>query len=269
VPEIAPRQLILTLYGLYARDEHNWLSVNAVVRMMGDLGVDSAGVRSSISRLKRRGVLESLKFGSTAGYSLSDQTLELLREGDVRIFSRQRASESDGLALAVFSVPEAEREKRHTLRTVLSGMGFGTVSPGVWVAPGVVHDEAVRTLERRGLAPYVDVFRARYEGFSTLQDRMARWWDLDSIQSEYTAFIERYSTAKVRWKSSADGPRTAFEVYVPMLTEWRRLPYLDPGLPLSLLPRNWSGSRANDLFADLDALLRTPAREHALATIHS
>ena len=58
MPEPAPRQLILSLYGLYARDEHNWLSVSAVVRLMGDLGVDSAGVRSSISRLKRRGVLQ-------------------------------------------------------------------------------------------------------------------------------------------------------------------------------------------------------------------
>src|SRR4051794_31726171 len=87
MPDLAPRQLILTLYGLYARDEHNWLSVASVVQLLSDLDAEPAGVRSSISRLKRRGVLESLKVDGTAGYRLSDSALEVLREGDTRIFS--------------------------------------------------------------------------------------------------------------------------------------------------------------------------------------
>ncbi|TQL91152.1 PaaX family transcriptional regulator [Pseudonocardia kunmingensis] len=267
--EIAPRQLILTLYGLYARDEHNWMSVSSVVRLMGDLGVDSAGVRSSISRLKRRGVLLAMKAGSAAGYALSESALEVLREGDVRIFDRRRARASEGFLLVVFSIPESEREKRHILRTTLSGMGFGTAAPGVWVAPGHLRDEVARTLERRGLSPYVDLFSARHEGFSSLCRQVAQWWDLDSINAEYGDFLERFSDAESRWKGSDDGTRTAFEIYVPMLTVWRRLPYLDPGLPPDLLPDGWLGGRAADLFGDLDALLRTPAREHAVTTIRA
>ncbi|OZM76764.1 PaaX family transcriptional regulator C-terminal domain-containing protein [Pseudonocardia sp. MH-G8] len=267
--EIAPRRLILTLYGLYARDEHNWMSVSSVVRLMGDLGVDSTSVRSSVSRLKRRNVLRSMKSGSAAGYALSDSALEVLREGDVRIFDRRQARESDGFVLVVFSIPESEREKRHTLRTTLSGMGFGTAAPGVWVAPGHLREEVGRTLERRGLSSYVDLFMARHDGFSSLRRQVAGWWDLDSINAEYGEFLARFSDAQTRWKRSEDGTRTAFEIYVPMLTVWRRLPYLDPGLPLELLPEGWNGGRAAGLFSDLDALLRTPAREHALTTIHS
>jgi phenylacetic acid degradation operon negative regulatory protein len=267
--EPAPRQLILTLYGLYARDEHNWLSVSAVVRLMGDLGVDSAGVRSSISRLKRRGVLQAMKMDGAAGYALSDDALELLREGDVRIFSRQRAVEADGLVMVVFSIPESERDKRHQLRSTLVSMGFGTVSPGVWVAPGLLHDEVARTLEHQGLAPFVDLFRARYDGFGSLRDRVGEWWDLPAIEKEYAEFLAKYAGAHARWKASAAASRTAFETYVAMLTDWRRLPYLDPGLPLELLPPGWNGSKAAELFADLDALLRNPAREYAFTTIHA
>jgi phenylacetic acid degradation operon negative regulatory protein len=269
VAEIAPRRLILTLYGLYARDEHNWMSVSSVVRLMGDLGVDSAGVRSSISRLKRRGVLQSMKSGSAAGYALSESALEVLREGDVRIFDRRRARVSDGFVLVVFSIPESEREKRHTLRTTLSGMGFGTAAPGVWVAPGHLREEVGRTLERRGLSSYVDLFMAHHEGFSPLCRKVSQWWDLDSINARYGDFLARFSDAHARWKGAEDGTRAAFEIYVPMLTVWRRLPYLDPGLPPELLPEGWLGGRAADLFGDLDALLRTPAREHALTTIHA
>jgi phenylacetic acid degradation operon negative regulatory protein len=53
-----------------------------------------------------------------------------------------------------------------------------------------------------------------------------------------------------------------------MLTQWRRLPYRDPGLPLRLLPPGWSGETACVLFDDLNRLLSAPAREHATQIIH-
>ena len=47
-----------------------------------------------------------------------------------------------------------------------------------------------------------------------------------------------------------------------MLTDWRRLPYLDPGLPAELLPDGWIGIRAADLFFALRSLLEEPARAY-------
>lgn len=54
-----------------------------------------------------------------------------------------------------------------------------------------------------------------------------------------------------------------------MLTQWRRLPYRDPGLPLQLLPPGWSGETARVLFDDLNNALSGSAREHAMNVIHS
>ena len=116
----APRQLILSLYGLYAREEGDWLSVASLIALMADLGADSAAVRSSVSRLKRRGVLEAARRDGQAGYALSRRLLEVLREGDHRIWSRPRATAADGWLVLVFSVPESERERRHALRSLLS-----------------------------------------------------------------------------------------------------------------------------------------------------
>ena len=86
-------QLILTIFALYGREEGNWLSVAAIVALMADLGADGQAVRSSVSRLKRRGVLDGERRGSAAGYSLTAPTLEVLAEGDVRIFERPRATD--------------------------------------------------------------------------------------------------------------------------------------------------------------------------------
>jgi phenylacetic acid degradation operon negative regulatory protein len=54
----------------------------------------------------------------------------------------------------------------------------------------------------------------------------------------------------------------AFAEYVRVLTDWRQLPYLDPGLPGELLPDGWIGIRAADLFFALRSLLEEPARAY-------
>ncbi len=255
MPELAPRRLILSLYGLYARPEGNWLSVAALVALMEDLGVDSAAVRSSVSRLKKRGVLEPVRRDGSAGYALSEDALAVLRAGDERIWSRPRATAADGWLVVVFSVPEAEREKRHALRSLLTRLGFGTAAPGVWVAPGTSYDETLAALERQGLAAYTEFFRGDYLGVGDVAARMAQWWDLDALAALYDEFDDTHRPLLGLRNPS---PREAFTAYVPMLTAWRRLPYLDPGLPLEHLPDDWAGVTAGELFTALDERLREP-----------
>jgi phenylacetic acid degradation operon negative regulatory protein len=267
--DIPPRQLITTLYGLYARDEQNWLSVASLVRLMEDLSVDAAAVRSSVSRLKKRDVLRSVRREGRAGYELSPTTLEILREGDARIFTRPRATAADGWLVVVFSVPESEREKRHALRSQLSRLGFGSAAPGVWVAPGTLYDEVVRVLDRRGLTSYTEFFRGDYLGAGDVAARLGEWWDLDEMERRYADFQAEFAPVRARWNGDRPEPGAAFRAYVPMLTAWRRLPYLDPGLPLEHLPGGWAGIQAGELFTGLDRSLRDPAAEHARSILHA
>jgi phenylacetic acid degradation operon negative regulatory protein len=234
---LQPRSLIVTTYGLYAREAGGALAVASLIRLMAELGVDEPAVRSSISRLKRRGLLEPAIVRSGAGYALSDTGRAILREGDRRIFHRPVARLGDGWVLAVFSVPETERQKRHALRSRLTWLGFGTVAAGVWVAPAHVQEEAEEVLERLELTPYVDLFRADYLGFADMRTAIRTWWDLASLQALYDDFIAAYGPVLVRWRRRrGSDPGAAFGDYVRALTEWRRLPFLDPGLPRELLP---------------------------------
>jgi phenylacetic acid degradation operon negative regulatory protein len=264
MPDHSPRHLILTLFGLYARGETDGLSVRSLIALMADLEVDASATRSSVSRLKRRGVLTPARIDGQAGYALSTGAVAVLREGDARIWSRPRASVDDGWLVVVFSVPEAERGKRHELRSQLTRLGFGTAAPGVWVAPGTAYDETLAALERQGLATYTELFRGDYLGSGPAAARVEEWWDLPSIAALYDEFLaEHRPLVRVR---GAD-PARAFTAYVPMLTAWRRFPYLDPGIPLELLPPRWPGVAAGELFESVDARLREPAAAHAHALI--
>lgn len=271
-PQPQPRALIVTIYGLYARDHAGqsggWLSVACLIRLMAGLGADEAAVRSAISRLKQRGVLEPRRAGGAAGYALSERGTQILAEGDRRIFGRPRARLADGWLLAVFSVPEQERGRRHALRSRLTWLGFGTVSAGVWIAPARLAAETRDVLARYGLSGYVDLFTADYLAFGDVREQVGRWWDLARLERLYQEFLDDCGPVLERWRgrrAAADSNGTAFADYVLALTAWRRLPYLDPGLPAELLPADWHGARAAALFAALRARLAARARAHVRA----
>ena len=260
-----PRQLIVTVYGLYSRDAGGWMSVASLVSLLGDLGVDEPAVRSSISRLKRRGILVARRAGGAAGYELSEGAQAILREGDHRIFRRERARRGDGWLLAVFSVPEAERHQRHVLRSELSRLGFGTAAPGVWIAPAYLHEATADMLARLGLTGYADLFRADHLAFGDLAAKVRQWWDLDRTESLACDFVTAYEPMLRGWagRRAASRPHEAFADYIRVLTDWRRLPYLDPGLPAELLPPRWAGAQAAGIFFTLQSRLAGAAAGHA------
>ncbi|WP_082895664.1 PaaX family transcriptional regulator [Rhodococcoides corynebacterioides] len=263
-PEGAPpRSLIVTVFGLYVREFGGWVGVGTLIRLLEPLGVDAQAVRSAVSRLKRRGILVAEKRGTTAGYALSDVAREILALGDRRIFSPPPETGEEWV-MVVFSVPESERKNRHALRTRLSGMGFGNVTSGVWIAPVHLAEDCRLVLARAGLDSYADVFTGGSLLSGEAADRVGQWWNLDELASSYERFVVRVEPLVDRWRAadpSAD-PAGAFADYVRVLTAWRRLPYRDPGLPASLLPESWPGVAARDLFGAVRELLEKPAHAY-------
>jgi phenylacetic acid degradation operon negative regulatory protein len=257
-----PRSLIVSFFGAYGR-ELGWIAVADLVTLLGDLGVDAPAVRSAVSRQKQRGFLEAQQRGGVAGYQLSTEAQEILADGDRRIYQRHIAKLADGWVMAVFSVPEAERHRRHILRSRLARLGFGSAAPGVWIAPAHLTDEARHTLDRLDLTEYVDLFHADYLAYADLRETVLRWWDLGAVQSGYAEFTEQFEDVDTSLTDDA----LAFATYLRALDAWRRMPYRDPGLPAELLPSDWRGARAADVFFDVHDKLRGPGLRHVRSIV--
>jgi phenylacetic acid degradation operon negative regulatory protein len=251
-----PRSLIVSFFGAYGRELGGWIAVADLVTLLGRLGIDAPAVRSAISRQKQRGFLQARQVGSVAGYSLSKEAEEILADGDRRIYLRQDVQLSDGWVLAVFSVPETERHRRHLLRSRLSRLGFAATAPGVWIAPAHLAEEARHTLERLELAEYVDLFHADYLAYADLRVAVARWWDLGAVQAGYAEFSEQFLKTEAAAGADAVDDADAFATYLLALDAWRRMPYRDPGLPSELLPEGWQGTQAAGVFFGLHDRLR-------------
>lgn len=262
------QELVVTLFGLYGAG--GVLPVSALVAMLADLGVDGQPARSTISRLKTKGILRSQKNDGVAGYTLSPDVLDLFRADDQRIFAPERSKPGDPWSLVVFSVPEAERNRRYELKAELTSLGFGFVAAGVAIAPSTVMAQAMERLAERGLDGYAEYFSGDYLKSGDIRPLVPQWWDLGSLDRQYGDFLEDYAGLADYWQRRAEsGPlpaaehRLAFATYVPLLTLWRKFPYRDPNLPLEYLPEGWKAPRAKHAFLALHRILRDPAATYA------
>ena len=246
-----PRSQILYLYGGFVRRLGGWLPVSTLVGLMADLGVEPQAVRAAVTRMKSGGLLSSSKRGGVAGYALTPKAWQILEEGDRRILTaREPASLADGWVLVLFSVPETQRDKRHQLRSQLTWLGFGTIAAGAWIAPRRLRPEVESTLTRTRLLDYTERFDVSYGGADASRRLASKCWDLPGLGRMYSRFAAHWEPVIERWFGSGENAsaQAAFRDYISVVGEWRRLPFLDPGLPTEILPEDWDGEKAKWIY---------------------
>lgn len=264
--QTAFHRYILTLFGIYGRPAGTVIPIAALVRLLAELDAEPSGVRTSISRLKKKGVLVSHKTRAGSSYALLETLEHHMQLGDERIFSPRSVGIGDAWLLVSFSVPESERQHRHKIRAGLARMGFGTVAAGLYIAPVRLQAETVDYIREHQLWDYVELFVGKPAGFGDIREKVSQWWNLAALKKEYQSFLDAYAPEVQKWQNTlmqgTAAPREAFKTYIPMVTQWRRLPYLDPGLPTEILPAHWEGVTARKVFSDLQHLLKPLSDQH-------
>lgn len=238
--------LLRTVIALYLRDVGGWMATTSLVQLMQALQIPPTLTRTALTRLRKKGVVVPAERSGVAGYEVDSRAARMLERGDRRIHNPRSMNEQDMWCLISFSLPESERERRHQLRRQLHWIGCGMVSPGLWIAPDYLRQEVQEILDSLGLCGRAVLFTTtRPQVAGNLHDAVATWWDLDAISAlyrDFSKFHEQVSTAEV-----AADPQT-FAAYVNMIDRWRKIPYLDPGLPADCLPSDWPGEQGVSIF---------------------
>jgi phenylacetic acid degradation operon negative regulatory protein len=241
------KALLLTILGELVLTHDGAVWTSTIVRALATLDVAERNARQAVARLAEQGTVRSEKQGRRARWHLTDAGRRLLIEGTQRIYELGTGEDRwDGRWLVVLcSVPEDQRAQRHQLRTRLGFAGFGFLAPGVAVSPHLDREAAAnRVLDGLGLLPGAMVFRAEAGDLVAADDLLARAWDLDALAAAYTAFVDGFEGRA----PTTDEAR--FADLVELVHEWRRFPFMDPGIPARLLPPHWPGRTAHGLFSE-------------------
>jgi phenylacetic acid degradation operon negative regulatory protein len=218
-------------------------------------------VRVVVTRLRRDHWLNSRREGREIICSLTDAGWQLLDDGRERIFDRAAVQWTGQWSMVIYSVPEADRALRDRLRKKLAWFGFGPLSSSVWISP---HDrlDAVRRAFMGEAKIQLDLFRSQSPvGGSDDRDIACRAWDLAQLNQDYASLLGTYQPRLSRYRAGTLSGSAALVERMHLVNDYRRFPFRDPDLPLELLPPEWLGRRAHEVFIAAHGLLRTPAEE--------
>ena len=253
----AARSLLLTVLGEYVLPRPDGVWQETLVAALSSLGYTQQAGRQALSRSTREGWLETRRHGRRTRMALTRPTAALLRSGAERIYSFGDPWEWDGRwLLVVLRVPEERRAVRHQLRSRLAWAGLGSLGGGVWLTPHVEREDELATAINDEPAADASSFRARSGSIGDPRQLVGAAWNLERVSAQYRAFIEDF--ARVR----ASTPQACFRQQTLLVHAWRKFPFLDPDLPVELLPSRWPRDRARALFVDRHERWRTGAETY-------
>jgi phenylacetic acid degradation operon negative regulatory protein len=243
---------VVTFLGAVVRRMGNWLPIRGSIDLLAGLDLDGPTVRTAVFRLKKRGWLVPEARSGVRGYALTPLALDALTRGDEIIWhARQPAALADGWCIVNFSVPESMRGRRQQLRAHLSALGFGNVGTATWIAPARMLPAAASAIAELDLDGYSAVFVGDHMAGQDLATLLQRSWDLEGLDRRYREFVAEHAGRADLVERGVVELAEAFATYLQVVDTWRRLPYRDPGLPRTLLPRDWSGPAAAAVFERL------------------
>ena len=259
VSHTSARSLLMTVLGEFVLPRGRPVWTSTLVEVLGRFGIEEKSARQALARTAAEGWLVSERVGRRVRWSLTPPGRRLLTEGAERIYTFGRDSGGwDGRWLMLrVSVPETKRDLRHSLRTRLTWAGFGSPTPGAWIsADASRQDEADAIVRDLGLDREAMSFVASYGKIGDEDAMVSRAWDLTALEERYESFIDEFTGL-----NPANGDEV-LHAQTRLVHEWRRFPFLDPQLPVRLLPPNWSGVQAADLFHSKHVEWRPGALRH-------
>ena len=252
IARLSPRAgpLIITVFGdsIVPRGGNIWLG--SLIALMAPLGLSERLVRTGVYRLTRDHWLTARGRGRRSYYELTASARQAFAEAERRIYVSE-PPRWDGDWLLVQMHDGFSTAHRQALRKSLHWLGFGQLSPTLFVRPGGREPLLSKHMEDAHAAGLVSVFTAKLlpvEGAADARATAEAAWDIDELNSAYGSFVAAFK----RFASSP--PRDdvgAFVVRTLLIHEYRRVLLQDPQLPADLLTRRWAGARARRMAAGL------------------
>jgi len=203
-------------------------------------GIDYKAFYNAFYRLKRKGLIKTLKDDVYFGPQITKQGRQRLQE--IIPQYREKRSWDKRIYLVTYDVSEERSHLRDDLREVLKRIGCGYLQDSVWLTPynprGIL-EEFVEENSLHGAVIISDTGSDGAVGDKSLKELVYEVYNLDGLNGRYEDFLQEFSKSKK--KASMD---TVASHYLSILKD-------DPQLPFELLPTGWRGEEAFELYKEV------------------
>ncbi|MBI3243028.1 MAG: hypothetical protein HYZ49_12115 [Chloroflexi bacterium] len=273
-PQLQTQFVIFVLFGdvIIPRADRVWTS--SLLQMLEVLGVSERAVRSTISRMRRKGWLKPERDGRHSLYTLTARGRRIIEEGGQRIFEPRKLEWDGQWHQVVYSLPENKRNLRNDLRKRLTWLGFGRLAPGTWISPHNRLAEVEVVIDDLGAGQFVGCFSGLRLTNGDNRELVERCWDMKGLNYLYSRFIGQWGPeyekcTEALTRGNELSPAQCFAQRFWVTHEYSPFPRLDPNLPSALLPDGWLGDKAAEIFYGYRSLLNKRSDEFIAETLQS
>jgi phenylacetic acid degradation operon negative regulatory protein len=238
---------VVTLYGdvVAARGGEVWMGT--IVETCGTVGIAESRVRTAVSRLVAAGRIAGTRLGRRSYYRLTPAAEREFADAAALVYAAPEPPPLRGWHLVALPAgPEREPAAR-----ALARRRFGLVSPQLALLPdrGPAH----------GSLPPLPGTRFAATTADDLAPLVADAWPL----ADLAAAMRRFTAGFAALEGRRFEPAEALGLRLMLVHVYRDIALRDPLLPAPLLPPDWPGPAARQLFARLYRSL-TPGAEAAV-----
>jgi len=209
-----------------------------------------------IPKFDARKILRALRFLLKQGYielapSEAHLVPQITEEGGKRldsifpVYQKERPWD-EKFYLVNYDIPVGKNSQRDALRLFLKSLGCVMLQSSVWMTPYNPLEPLSKFVEQKGLADSVVVSVLLDEwafGGREVAVVLNEIYGLEEIGRRYGEFIGKMGEPGQQEERGDERMRMAFEYFAILRA--------DPQLPFELLPQDWAGAQAQELFEKL------------------
>lgn len=238
------RTKILLLLFLVPKVDFDLVEITPTLQTIFDLSFNQK-TKGTISAMIKEGLIEK-QDDQNNQYRLTEKGFhELCLQFPLFRFLKE---EWDGLWRVVsYEIPEAKREIRDRLRREMRSWGLGPWHRSFWLTPHPIITPLKDLVYGREEEKYVQAFESTHV-FGDLNLLVEKVWQKSQLDRKYRELFKQWHAILSSKEANEEKMKRFVAAYINILR-------LDPGLPRSLVGRNWIGFEAFSIFKEVRNIL--------------